>query len=434
MLVITDTSTHGLTRVAAFDITQPDNYTRSGSLASPDLGTGQTVFSIPLRLDSSGKPQVGTYTVVMKVHVDGYLDTTFTRSWISTYAPVSLNIGEEYDVFTPNLSVRDNTSYAVSNFDTTSVARSWLISSTPTGNITGSGVTQSFLKNGHYYSALYSVSLTSSIVYTSQGYGWFSVTQGLSKSFQSCIQAPPSVDEIVAEISTLKLELDEAINKCLEHTRLKADFQYAQNLFDHILQKIKVADLDNIYKDLKDLLTVLYGNQVPACNPDNQPIQPYDVSGIEGDITAVIAGDGLSGGGNSGSVTLHVNVDNTTIEIVNDVVKGKDATESNRGVAEIATQAEVNAGTDDERIVTPLKLKAYLDSRVGGFAANIGNGTATIYEVTHSLNTRDLSVSVYDNATYEQVYVDVLLNTSNAVTLSFANPPALNAYRVVIKK
>ena len=33
-----------------------------------------------------------------------------------------------------------------------------------------------------------------------------------------------------------------------------------------------------------------------------------------------------------------------------------DATETVKGVAEIATQAEVTTGTDDTRIVTPLKL------------------------------------------------------------------------------
>jgi hypothetical protein len=38
------------------------------------------------------------------------------------------------------------------------------------------------------------------------------------------------------------------------------------------------------------------------------------------------------------------------------------ATESVAGVAELATQAETNSGTDDERIVTPLKLKALLQA------------------------------------------------------------------------
>lgn len=39
------------------------------------------------------------------------------------------------------------------------------------------------------------------------------------------------------------------------------------------------------------------------------------------------------------------------------------ATESLMGIAEIATQAETNAGTDDSRMVTPLKLKTNIDSR-----------------------------------------------------------------------
>lgn len=36
-----------------------------------------------------------------------------------------------------------------------------------------------------------------------------------------------------------------------------------------------------------------------------------------------------------------------------------DATETQKGVAEIATQAETDAGTDDERFITPLKLANY---------------------------------------------------------------------------
>ena len=43
---------------------------------------------------------------------------------------------------------------------------------------------------------------------------------------------------------------------------------------------------------------------------------------------------------------------------VNSSLVVPDATESVKGIAEIATTAEVNAGTDDKRIVTPAKLKA----------------------------------------------------------------------------
>lgn len=110
------------------------------------------------------------------------------------------------------------------------------------------------------------------------------------------------------------------------------------------------------------------------------------------------------------------------------------ATETVLGLAEIATQTEVNTGTDDQRIVTPLKLKTLLDNRTGGYAANIGNGSATSYAVSHGLGTTDVNVMLKDNSTLAQVFADVVITDANTVTVSFAVAPASNAYRVIIKK
>jgi hypothetical protein len=110
------------------------------------------------------------------------------------------------------------------------------------------------------------------------------------------------------------------------------------------------------------------------------------------------------------------------------------ATESVLGVSRIATQTEVNTGTNDTAYVTPLKLVTYLNNAVGGYAANVGNASATSFALTHNLGTRDVTVLIYDNATYEQVYADVVMTSTSVVTVSFATAPASNAYRVVIKK
>lgn len=57
--------------------------------------------------------------------------------------------------------------------------------------------------------------------------------------------------------------------------------------------------------------------------------------------------DGAHVGENNGDIVLRENLSSAA----------QQATESAQGVAEIATQAEVDTGTDDDRIVTPLKLK-----------------------------------------------------------------------------
>jgi hypothetical protein len=110
------------------------------------------------------------------------------------------------------------------------------------------------------------------------------------------------------------------------------------------------------------------------------------------------------------------------------------ATETRTGIAEIATQAETDAGTDDQRIVTPLKLKTFFNSIVGGFAANVGNNTNVSFALSHGLNTTDVTVAIYDNATKEEVITDVVVTSAAVVTVSFATAPTNNAYRVVIKK
>lgn len=108
------------------------------------------------------------------------------------------------------------------------------------------------------------------------------------------------------------------------------------------------------------------------------------------------------------------------------------ASESTAGIAEIATQAETDAGTDDARIVTPLKLASW-SGRIKKYSTNIGDGSATSYTITHDLKTRDVIIRVFPNSgNYDDVEVDVHRPTTTTATLVFATAPASNAYRVVV--
>lgn len=108
------------------------------------------------------------------------------------------------------------------------------------------------------------------------------------------------------------------------------------------------------------------------------------------------------------------------------------ASESSAGIAEIATQAETDAGTDDARIVTPAKLAGHAHRKLK-YVANVGDGSATQYTITHNLGTRDVAVQVMRVAApYDTVLCDVERDSVNSCVLRFAAAPTANQYRVVV--
>jgi|SRR6516165_5972 hypothetical protein len=66
------------------------------------------------------------------------------------------------------------------------------------------------------------------------------------------------------------------------------------------------------------------------------------------------------------------------------------------------------------------------------YTATIGNGSLTTFTINHNLGTRNVTVVVYNAATYEVVNCDKFLTDLNNVTLTFATAPATNAYAVVV--
>lgn len=107
------------------------------------------------------------------------------------------------------------------------------------------------------------------------------------------------------------------------------------------------------------------------------------------------------------------------------------ASETTAGIAEIATQAETDTGTDDARIVTPLKLATYANRKLK-FSATFGDGSATQYDHTHNLGTLDVVVSVRRVSDDSDVVCDIRRTSTNVVRLNFATAPATNTLRVVI--
>lgn len=84
------------------------------------------------------------------------------------------------------------------------------------------------------------------------------------------------------------------------------------------------------------------------------------------------------------------------------------------------------------QFVTDLE-KASWNSRVKKYAADIGNGTATEFTVTHNLGTQDVTVLLREKASpFNQVFCDIQILSTTQIKLFFAVTPAAGAYRVIV--
>ena len=143
-------------------------------------------------------------------------------------------------------------------------------------------------------------------------------------------------------------------------------------------------------------------------------IAPSDVSGLT---------DALAGKANASHTHLAADITDLTTAINTQVAAYWD------------TLAGTDANVDTIRELLDLVLSnsADLANNIKRYAANIGDGTSTSIAVTHSLNSNDVTVEVYDTATGESVGVGVTRTSANVVTIEAIPAPTTNALRVVVK-
>lgn len=104
-------------------------------------------------------------------------------------------------------------------------------------------------------------------------------------------------------------------------------------------------------------------------------------------------------------------------------LSGKPTTISGYGITDAYTKTQVN------------NLLAAESHTVKRFNSTLsGDGTTTSFTVTHSFNTKDVIVFVYEvSSPYQQVFVDIAMTSTTAITVTFASAPASGTnYKVVI--
>lgn len=146
----------------------------------------------------------------------------------------------------------------------------------------------------------------------------------------------------------------------------------------------------------------------------------------------VMVEEGTSAGSSFRQTQVNFTLDSGNVIWTSFGTSAPSATETTAGIAELATQAETDTGTDDARIVTPSKLANWAGRKLK-FAQTIGDGSATSFNIDHNFGTRDVTVAVYRNSgSYDTVLADETRPSTNRVTVAFSSAPASNAFRVVV--
>lgn len=146
----------------------------------------------------------------------------------------------------------------------------------------------------------------------------------------------------------------------------------------------------------------------------------------------VVAGQGLVKTGNQidiGGTLDRISINSDSIDIASTYI----------GQASITTLGTITSGTWNGTTIavanggTGATDAAGARTNLGAttkYAANIGGATSVA--VTHNLGTKDVVVTVRENATDAVVECDITMTDNNTVTIGFAVSPTAGAYRVVI--
>ncbi len=160
-----------------------------------------------------------------------------------------------------------------------------------------------------------------------------------------------------------------------------------------------------------------------------------DAEGVQDIVGAMFAGTGITATYNdaTGIIALAVTDSpllqgSTKAQIVSDAISGVVAS----APATLDTLNELAAALgNDPNFAT--SITTALAARNQTFATTLST-SATSYTVTHNLNSRDVTVQIYETSgNYEQVWATVRRATLTTVTIGFATAPTANLYRVVVQ-
>lgn len=169
-----------------------------------------------------------------------------------------------------------------------------------------------------------------------------------------------------------------------------------------------------------------------AATPSTRSLDANTSAELEAAVVTVE--EGTNAGATFRQTAVNFTIDAGTVTWTSFGTSAPNASETVAGVAEFATQAETDTGTDSTRTVRPNTLSASKWA-VKALQQNIGDGSATQYDITHNFGTRDVIVQVIRNSgNYDNVDCDISRTDTNTVRLNFSAAPTANQYRCLITR
>lgn len=299
--------------IGYFVITQPDTITITGNYNDPDIyWTGsalQTAFK-ELRLTAVGGFEQGTYTFSYHVVAPGYDETVLTRTFYLTYTTPTLTVTENFNVFTPSLSVTDETVYTQTGMFIGYMSRTWaanIITVEGTPRSISSFNTQTFDLSylGTYYDSEYHVFITVTIIYQFNAPNdWIVINDTIT--FQDVYYAfiPPTIIELLELLTDYKETVDNAHCICgpgcaCNCTTLKNTYALAVSIYTHIVERGRTEDTEGLGAYVLQLEKLLNNCVTPGYSNTNEAIPAYDWgSAIVGNVITfykqMIVGSGVN--------------------------------------------------------------------------------------------------------------------------------------------
>lgn len=109
-----------------------------------------------------------------------------------------------------------------------------------------------------------------------------------------------------------------------------------------------------------------------------------------------------------------------------------DATESVKGLIQIATDVEAIAGTDSSKAMTPKSTKTVLDAKIKSKTWQIGDGSSVTFPISHGWNTRNVDYICYRNADNRKINLSCTPISANDVQIDVLTPLTPNEYRITL--